>query len=232
MEQLLYALSHALRGAPVLACAAALVWGVLSLLLSPCHLASIPLVVGFVSEQGQITKRRAGGISLLFALGMLITIGVIGAVTAASGRILGDVGRWTSYAVALMLLVVGLHLLDALSLPAGFPQLIGSRRRGPMAAMLLGMVFGVALGPCTFAFMAPVLAVTFALSGTNLPYALGLLLIYAIGHCSVVVLAGTFADVAQRYLDWSDRSGGGVGLKRACGALVVLGGVYMIYTAP
>ena len=54
MEQLFTNLSHAVEGAPLVALAAAVVWGVLSIVLSPCHLASIPLIVGFISEQGHV----------------------------------------------------------------------------------------------------------------------------------------------------------------------------------
>ena len=86
MEQLFTALSRAVEGSAGLALSAAFVWGILSILLSPCHLASIPLIVGFIDQQGRITTRRAFTISLLFAGGILITIGVIGAVTAAARR--------------------------------------------------------------------------------------------------------------------------------------------------
>ena len=100
-----------------------------------------------------------------------------------------------------------------------------------LAAFILGLVFGVALGPCTFAFMAPILAVTFRLAATNLLYGILLLLLYGLGHCAVIVLAGTFTEVVQHYLDWSEKSKGAVILKRTCGALVLLGGLYLIYTA-
>src|ERR1039458_8066539 len=94
MEQLFTNLSHAVEGAPLIALTASVVWGILSIVLSRCHLASIPLIVGFISEQGQVTARRAFWTSTLFAVGILITIAVIGAITAAAGRMMGDVGRW------------------------------------------------------------------------------------------------------------------------------------------
>lgn len=79
--------------------------------------------------------------------------------------------------------------------------------------------------------MAPMLAVTFKLAATNVPYGLLLLLLYAVGHCSVIVLAGTSTEVVQHYLDWNEKSRGAVILKRICGVLVFLGGLYLIYTA-
>ena len=92
MEQLFTSLTHAVEGTPSIALTAAVCWGVLSILLSPCHLASIPLIVGFISEQGPVTTRRAFLTSVLFAGGILVTIGVIGIISAAAGRMLGVVG--------------------------------------------------------------------------------------------------------------------------------------------
>jgi cytochrome c-type biogenesis protein len=224
-------LTHAVEGVPAVALTAALVWGILSILLSPCHLASLPLIVGFIDQQGRIGTRRAFVISLLFAAGILITIAVIGALTAAAGRMLGDVGRWGNYAVAAVFFVVGLYLLDAIRLPLPGAAQPGMKRKGLLAAFVLGLVFGIALGPCTFAFLAPLLAVTFTVAATNLPYGIFLLLLYGVGHCSVIVLAGTFTEVVQHYLDWNEKSKGAVILKKVCGALVLLGGLYLLYTA-
>ena len=231
MEYLFTVLSHAVEGAAGIALAAAFAWGILSILLSPCHLASIPLIVGFIDQQGQITTRRAFTISLLFSVGILITIGVIGAITAAAGRMLGDVGRYGNYFVAVIFFVVGLYLLDVIRLPMPGAAQPGIKRKGMLAAFILGLVFGIALGPCTFAYMAPMLAITFKLAATNLSYGILLLVVYGIGHCSVIVLAGTFTEVVQHYLNWNEKSKGAVILKKVCGALVLLGGLYLIYTA-
>ena len=231
MQELFSALSHAIEGTPLIALSAALVWGVLSILLSPCHLASIPLIVGFIDGQGRITAKRAFVISLLFALGILITIGLVGALTAAAGRILGDVGPWGNYFVAAIFLLVGLVLLDVLPVPWSSPGGTRMKRKGILAAFILGLVFGIALGPCTFAFMAPMLAVTFKLAAVNLPYGISLLVLYGVGHCAVIVLAGTYTEVVQRYLNWSEQSRGAVILKRVCGGLVLLCGLYILYIA-
>lgn len=231
MEALFNALTRAVDGTPLLAGSAALAWGVLSIVLSPCHLASIPLIVGFIDEQGRISTRRAFLISLLFAVGILITIGLVGLVTAAAGRMMGDVGRFGNYFVAAVFFLVGLHLLGVIPLRFSGPGQVNMKRRGIVAAFVLGLVFGIALGPCTFAYMAPMLAVTFRLSATNLPYGILLLLLYGIGHCSVIVLAGTFTEVVQRYLNWNERAKGAELLKKVCGVLVLLSGLYMLYTA-
>jgi len=232
MQQVFTTLTHAVEGSVLAAVAASFVWGVLSILLSPCHLASIPLIVGFIDNQGRTSTRRAFAVSLLFAVGILITIGVIGAITAAAGRMMGDVGRYGTYFVAVIFFVVGLHLLDVIPMPWAGPGQVGMKRKGALAAFLLGLVFGIALGPCTFAYMAPMLGLTFKLAATNLAYGVFLLVVYGLGHCSVIVFAGTFTEVIQHYLNWNERSQGAVLLKKVCGVLVLLGGLWMIYTAP
>jgi cytochrome c-type biogenesis protein len=221
------------EGTPSLALFAALIWGILSILLSPCHLASIPLIVGFIDEQESSSVRRAFLISVLFALGILLTIAAIGGITASAGRMMGDVGAYGNYLVALIFFAVGLHLLGVLKNPFGKDlNQIEMKKRGLGAAFLLGLIFGIALGPCSFAYMAPLLGITFKLGGEQPVYAGSLLLAYGIGHCLLIVVAGTFTGFVQRYRNWNEGSHGALVLKKVCGTLVLLGGLYLIYTAP
>ncbi|MBD3236018.1 MAG: cytochrome C biogenesis protein [Candidatus Eisenbacteria bacterium] len=232
VERLFLTLTAAVEGSLPVALIGALAWGVVSVLLSPCHLASIPLVIGFVQGQGRVSGRRALGLSLLFSAGILITIAMIGGATALAGRLMGDLGPYANYFVAALFFVVGLHLLGVFPLPgAGTGRLGGQQRRGAWAALLLGLLFGVALGPCTFAFLAPMLGVVFRLATGSLAYGILLLLAYAIGHCGVIALAGASSGWVQNYLDWSERSRGARRLRRACGLLVILAGLYMIWSA-
>ncbi|HTI99940.1 MAG TPA: cytochrome c biogenesis protein CcdA [Dongiaceae bacterium] len=232
MEQVFTRLGHAVEGAPLLAWAAAAAWGVLSIVLSPCHLASIPLIVGFISGQERRNPARASGIAALFALGILVTIAFIGAITAAAGRIMGDVGPWGNYFVAAVLIVVGLHLLSVISLPWDGPGPVKMKHKGLPGAFLLGLVFGIALGPCTFAYLAPLLAVTFKLAKTAPFYSTSLLVAYGIGHGVVIVLAGASTELVQRFLNWNGQSHGITMIKYICGVLVICGGVWLVYTAP
>jgi cytochrome c-type biogenesis protein len=231
MEQLFTNLGHAVEGAPLLALGAAFAWGILSILLSPCHLASLPLIVGFISGQGVIGVRRAFSISTLFAAGILVTVALIGVLTAAAGRLMGDIGTWGNYLVAVIFFAVGLHLVGVVPMPFTGPDRVKMKSRGLLAGFVLGLVFGIALGPCTFAFMAPVLGVTFRTAQTAWLYAVSLLLAYALGHCAVIIAAGTSAEMVQRFLDWNERSHAVRVVKSACGILVFASGGYLIYTA-
>ena len=229
LESIFNSLSELLYGSFWLATFSSFVWGLLSIILSPCHLSSIPLIIGFLSSQGDITIKRTFNLSLVFALGILVTIAIIGGITLAMGRLMGDVGTYGNYLVAIVFFVVGLYLLDAIRLPWQGTNLGSTRFKGLTAAFILGLIFGIGLGPCAFAFMAPVLGVVFQVSSTNMTLAISLLLAFSLGHAFVIVLAGTLTKKVQQYLNWTEGSKTAMYLKRTCGILVILAGIYMIY---
>ena len=224
-------LSNALSQNSGAALTAAFIWGILSILLSPCHLVSIPLIVGFIDVQGNIKTQRAFFLASLFSIGILFTIFLIGMITSLMGRMAGDIGPWGNYFVSVLFFLVGLYLLDLIPLSFSGPEKVNMKKKGPFAAFFLGLFFGLALGPCTFAYMAPVLGVTFSVAKTQPLYALSLLIFYGLGHCSVIVFAGTFTEIVQHYLNWNEHSKGPLILKKICGILVLTGGVYLFYTA-
>lgn len=230
MERLFVFLNEAVYSSPLFAIGASFIWGVLSLVLSPCHLSSIPLIVGFIDEQGRISTKRAFLISSCFSAGIMISIGAIGLITALAGRMMGDIGRYGNYLVAIIFFLVGLHLFDVIPMPWSGPGNVGIKKKGLLASFILGAIFGIALGPCTFAYMAPMLSITFQLAATKIWYGIFLLLVYAVGHCSMIVLAGTFTELVQQYLNWNEQSKGPLIVKKVCGVLVIAGGLYLIYT--
>ena len=206
----------------------AFLWGVLSILLSPCHLTSIPLVVGYISHQGVKSLRKAFWTSFAFSFGILITIGLIGLVTALLGRMMGDIGKWGNYLVAAVFFIVGLVLLEIIRFDLPGIGRLKFKKRGAWAAFILGLIFGIALGPCTFAYMAPVLAITLFSPSSSFIKDFLLLAMYGIGHCLVIVLAGTFTEIIQKYLNWNEKSKGTRIVKRICGILVIIAGIYML----
>ena len=221
-------LTNAVQGSPTIAVGAAFLWGILSVLLSPCHLSSIPLIIGFIDKQGRKSVKRAFTLSLLFAVGILITIAAIGLITASFGRLMGDIGRIGNFLVTFIFVFVGLYLLDIIKLDwGGFSS--GVKQKGLLAALILGLLFGIGLGPCTFAYMAPILGIVFQVATTQLIFAITLLAAFGIGHCFVIVLAGTLTQKVQQYLNWTEKTKGAVILRKVCGILVILGGIYLLF---
>jgi cytochrome c-type biogenesis protein len=221
-------LNNALAGSMGLALAGSFLWGVLSILLSPCHLSSIPLIIGYINKKGVTSSRAAFNNSLIFSLGILVTIAVIGFATSLLGRIMGDVGTIGNYLVALVFFVAGLYLLDLISLDRLFTGIREVNSTGYRMAFTLGLLFGIGLGPCTFAFMAPVIGVAFHYSSESLLSSFMLLSSFALGHCLVITGAGTASTRINKYFSWSQHSRGIQSVKKICGVLVILGGVYFI----
>lgn len=228
VDELFTHLSELVESTPAVALGAAFVWGILSVVLSPCHLGSIPLIAAYIGGGKKLKIKEAFGISLMFSLGILITIALIGVITAMMGRMFGDTGSWITGFVGVVFIFVGIYLMEII--PVQLPGLSGFKtgKRGALGALILGLVFGVALGPCTFAFMAPVMAVSFAKASTALTFSIMLLLFYGIGHCLVIAIAGASTRLIQKYLNWTEESKGTLLVKRICGVLVIVAGVYII----
>jgi len=231
IDNLFSYLSTALSGSISVAAIAAFSWGILSILLSPCHLSSIPLIIGYISSQGQIKLYRSFYLALTFAVGILITIASIGIITASLGRLMGDIGIWGNLIVASIFIFIGLYLMDIIHWNWGGINITHNGRSGLLGAFILGLIFGVGLGPCTFAFLAPVLGVVFQIATENWFKSVLLISAFAVGHCMVIVVAGTLTNLVQKYLNWSEESKMTLYVKRISGLLVVFGGVYFIFLA-
>lgn len=213
-----------------MAVTASFIWGVLSVLLSPCHLSSLPLIIGYINRNGIASVRSAFINSLWFAFGILITIALIGLITGLLGGLIGDLGSIGNYLVALVFFTAGLYLLGIIDPDWNLIHPEKIRSKGYFLAFLLGLLFGAGLGPCTFAYMAPVLGVVFQYSAADFTYSLLLAAAFGLGHALVIAAAGIMSAKIGKYLNWADNSASIKIFKKICGVLVILGGVYFIYT--
>jgi cytochrome c-type biogenesis protein len=202
-------------------------WGMISVLFSPCHLASIPLIVAYVGGQEQaLNPKQAGVYSSLFTLGLFISIALIGIVCALLGRMLGDVGNYWQIIVGAVLIWVALGMLGVEKCSVSGSLLYRLNLKGLSGALLLGLAYGVLSGSCTFGFIAPILAVI----TIQQKIAVGMLLIllFALGHCLPLVLAGSSTAAVRKLMENSTWQGAGTWFRRAAGVVVVLLGVYFI----
>lgn len=216
-----------IAGGPAIAAAGCFVWGMISVVFSPCHLASIPLIVAYVGGQQQILKpRQAGYYAVAFSLGLFITIALIGIICALLGRMLGNVGNYWQILVGLILVWVALGMFGVEQCSMSGSLLHRLNVRGLFGAFVLGLSYGVLSGSCTFGFIAPILAII----TIQQKVALGVLfiLLFAIGHCLPIVVAGSSGAAVRGLLENSTWQGAGRWFRRGAGAVIGILGVYFI----
>jgi cytochrome c-type biogenesis protein len=229
-DQIFLAINHWMTGSLGPALLGSFLWGMVSVLFSPCHLASIPLVIAYVGGQQKIVEgRKAALFALLFSLGLFLTIAMIGLLCALLGRMLGDVGPYWTIPVGLLLLWVAFDMLGGASrcsLPDG-GLLAKMRIKGAGGALILGLAYGVLSGSCTFGFIAPLLAII-TVQGKIVT---GLLLItmFAAGHCLPIAVAGSSTALIRKLLENSAMQRAGGWFKRGAG--VVIGGIGIYFIA-
>ncbi len=227
MDSLLLAVNQWMGGGLLLAALGCFLWGLASVLLSPCHLASIPLIVGYVAgQETALQPRRAALYAAAFAFGLFATIAAIGVACAALGRMLGDVGPYWTVPVGLVLLWVALDMLGVARCSLGGGAISRLRVRGLSGALLLGLAYGVLSGSCTFGFIAPILAIV-TVQGDIARGSL-LMVLFGLGHALPIALAGSSTALVGRILARSEYQRGGLVFRRLAGGLVALLGAWFV----
>lgn len=213
---------------PLLAFGAVFLGGVLSS-ASPCVLATIPLVVGFVGGYAEGNRKKAFFYSLAFIIGLSLTFTMFGAAAALLGTMFGTVGGWWYLAVGCVAVAMGLQMLGLyeLRLP-DLPQ-FKPKRGGIAGALLLGLFFGVASSPCATPVLVVVLSLA-ALKGQIL-YGTLLLFTYALGHCLLMLAAGTFTGFVEAFAASRGMTNISLWAKRTSGVIIALAGAWFIWRA-
>jgi len=227
MDQFFMAVHGLMTGGSWPALLGAFLWGLVSILFSPCHLASIPLIVGYVGGQKEAVQgRRAMFFAALFTAGLFLTIAFIGVACALLGRMLGDVGPWWTIPVGLILVWLALDMLGVARCSMGGGLLSRFTLRGASGAFVLGLAYGVLSGSCTFGFIAPMLAVITLQK--ELASGMALIALFALGHCLPIVAAGGSTALVRRLLAQSAFHEASLRFRRVAGVLVGLLGLYFV----
>lgn len=227
LDQLFLAINSWMTQSFAVAALGCFLWGLVSVLLSPCHLASIPLVVGYVAGQGKIIQgRQAAKYALTFSFGLFVTIAAIGVICSLLGRMLGDVGPYWTIAVGAILLWVALDMLGVTRCSVSSGIMGRLKVKGISGALLLGLAYGVLSGSCTFGFIAPILAIITIQE--KILTGLILIVLFALGHCLPIVAAGTSTALVQRWLENAAMRHGGVLFRKSAGIVIALLGIYFI----
>ncbi len=227
MDQIFLTINSWMTGGILLAALGCFLWGMVSVLFSPCHLASIPLIIGYVGGQDQLVEgRKAALYAVLFTSGLFLTIAAVGVICALLGRMLGDVGPYWTIAVGLILLWVALGMLGVAKCSLSGGLMSRLKLKGLAGAFVLGLGYGVLSGSCTFGFIAPILAVITVQE--KIATGVVLIVLFGLGHCLPIVAAGSSTAWVRRLLANSSFNQASHRFRQLAGLLVAGLAVYFI----
>lgn len=227
MDQMFLAINSWMQQGFLLGGIGCFLWGMVSVLFSPCHLASIPLIISYVAGQNQIVEgRKAALYAVLFTTGIFITIAIIGIICAVLGRMLGDVGPYMSIAVGAILVWVSLDILGVAKCSMSNGLVTKIKMKGLRGAFVLGLAYGTLSGSCTFGFIAPILAIITVQQ--KILTGLTFIALFGIGHCVPIVIAGSSTALVRRFLDNSAWQKGSTLFRRLAGVCIGALGLYFM----
>ena len=226
METLLNHLSQSFTENPLLAYVGVFLGGILAS-SSPCVLATIPLVIGYVGGYSEGDRRKAFLYSLTFILGLSLTFTILGAIASLVGGLFGVISRAWYFIVGGIAVVIGLHLIGLFNWNFPVPVHLQPKQKGILGAFLLGIFFGIVSSPCATPVLALIL--TFVASKGEVAYGTSLLFVYALGHCALIFVAGTATGFAESFIKSKGISNITIWGKRVGGVIVVFAGIYLFY---
>jgi cytochrome c-type biogenesis protein len=224
MESMLGNIQSIIQNNHSLAYLAVFIGGLISA-SSPCVLAAIPLIIGYVGGYSAGSKKKAALYSLVFILGLSITFTLLGAAASVMGRFLSFAGQWLYIGLAVIAVTMGLQLMGLIAISLPFQKMRQVKSRGLWGAFLLGLLTGTVSSPCA----TPVLAVILAYVSTqgDILYGGLLLFTYAVGHCALIFIAGLSIGLTESIVSSKGVKNFSLYSKRFSGALLVAVGLYL-----
>ena len=196
--------------------------------ISPCSLAMLPLVIGYVGGCSKETPIRTFIQIFCFILGTAIVFTTVGIICAVTGSVFASVlGGYFTLIMASLLLILGLKITGILDFE--IPVIIKSMPQNSTNSLvlypvLLGVAFALAGTPCSTPILAGIMV--FAAMGKNLIAAMIMLFLFAIGQGLILVLAGMFASGVKnikKIACYTDK------LTRLSGWLLIAVSMYFYY---
>jgi cytochrome c-type biogenesis protein len=226
-DQFLLAINSWMTGSLLIAAAGCFLWGMVSVAFSPCHLASIPLIVGYVAGQDKLLKaREAAWYAVVFSIGLFVSIAMVGVICSLLGRMLGEIGPYWTILVGAILIWVALDMwgVSGCSMSGGLMGRI--KIKGMLGAFVLGLAYGILSGSCTFGFIAPILAIITIQQ--KILIGIVYILLFGIGHCIPIAIAGSSTAKVRKLLESSSFHEGSQWFRKCAGAGIGVLGLYFI----
>jgi len=227
LDQLFLTVNEWMTGGVLLASVGCFLWGMISVAFSPCHLASIPLMVTYVAGQNQLLKpAHAAKYAVVFTMGLFISIAAVGIICSLLGRMLGEIGSYWTILVGAILIWVALDMLgvSACSMSGGLISRL--KVKGISGSFILGLAYGLLSGSCTFGFIAPILA--FITIQNKIALGIFYITLFGVGHCIPIAVAGSSAAMVKRILENGNFQQSSLWFRRLAGVAIGIFGIYFI----
>ena len=216
-------------------------WGICSVLFCPCHLASIPMIISYIRNQENMTLGYAFRLAIVFSTAIFFVICIIGLTTIGLGKVLEESGKVLDIIIGIIFIIVGLHITGIIKYHhhdhcheeehnAHCGALaVKINRKGYIGAFIYGLLFGILLAPCTFAYMAPVMGVAIKKAATSQIQGFLMFVCYGIGNVAIIIFAEVFSEIIVKYNHWSHDSKAANLIKIICGILIIIAGIHMFF---
>lgn len=206
----------------------ALLAGVLTS-VTPCSLSSVPLIIGYVGGVGEKNTKKAFAYSAVFSLGTAVTFVTLGIVATSAGKLMGTSSPVWYIILGVLMVLMALQTWEVFSFIPSINLISKSKKRGFIGAFLAGILGGIFSSPCSTPVLIALLAIV-AGEG-NLIWGILLMLLYSIGHSTLVMVAGTSIGFVQKINNSEKYKKAAVILKIVMGAAILLIGFYMFWLA-
>jgi cytochrome c biogenesis protein CcdA len=222
----LAALSSSIANNLWLAPLLALLAGVLTA-FTPCALSTVPLVIGYVGGTGQKDTKKAFLLSATFAVGMAVTFTSLGVIASLVGKFLQGTGSWWYIVLGILMVLMALQTWEIFNFIPSTYAISKNKRRGFIGAFLAGILGGLFASPCATPVLVVLLA--FVVKEGSIGFGILLLLLYSLGHSTLVLIAGTSVGFVKK-LSANEKYGKiSNALKIIMGLLILLIALYMFY---
>lgn len=211
--------------APLLAVVAGIVTS-----FSPCSLGSVPVVLACVGGTAGNNTKKAFRLSLVMAGGMAVTFMIFGSLASVIGHFMEGLGSWWFLLLGIVMLLMAIQTWGIYEfLPVRHFCGTNITKKGYIGAFLAGMLSGVFASHCAAPVMVALLALA-AQSGRWL-WSIFLMLLYAIGHSVLLLVAGTSYGAVEKALQNPRLKNAADIMRKILGAIIFLIGIGMLVFA-
>ncbi|MFA7658564.1 MAG: cytochrome c biogenesis protein CcdA [Candidatus Gastranaerophilaceae bacterium] len=196
--------------------------------VSPCSLAMLPIIIGYVGGYSKGSPAKTFLQMLFFVFGSSLVFATIGVICAVTGKVfISFAPVYFILILASLLMVMGLNIMGLLdfNMPVIIKQIPQSSGKNMVLyPILIGAVFALAGTPCSTPILAGIMA--FASMSTNILSAVLMLFMFSLGQGLILVIAGVFTSSLKGFKNFAYIS---EILLKLSGVLLILSSLYIFY---